>query len=165
MVMKKMIMSMLLLSALTACGTAGVGSKNPFKYDRKEACEIQYGQGQNSISVIVDGNKILVKNNRQVEFGSSVLSVNTPDGSYMTPDRYFSDSESFRLAKSLQNSKKVYLRWQKVGATPSDGPAFTTTVDTSNFPTEFKKCVDEQGLTQTTAPAAEQNKTWLKVGN
>jgi hypothetical protein len=162
--MKKIILSVLVLGTLTSCGTGGIGSTSPFKYNRKEACEINYGQ--NGISVIVDGNKIIVKNNRQIDYGS-VLSVRTEDGTYATTGRYFSDSESLRLAKSLQNSKQIYLRWQKVGDNVSASDTFTTTINTSNFMNEFSKCLSEQGISgenAVPAPTAPTGgKTWLKL--
>jgi hypothetical protein len=137
--MKKLIFTLLTLT-LAACN-AGQGGTPAFNYDRKNACEIDYGQ--NGISVIVDQGKWLVKNNSQLDYGS-LLTVRTEEGTYSTLGRYFSDTESIRLINSMRNSQKIYLKWQKVGDRISSGNVRTNIINTADFASRFDACLSQQ---------------------
>ena len=62
---KLMILSFLVLSGCNM-------NENSFNYDRGNACIIDYGR--NGISVIVDGDNILVKNNTFSQYPQARLS-------------------------------------------------------------------------------------------
>jgi hypothetical protein len=131
---KRTLIILFLLLGVTAC------DENPFLYDKKSACEINYGQ--NGISIIVDKNNVLIKNNTQVYFGD-LLSVSTADGIYSTIGRYFNSAETDNFINSLKNSKKIYLNWRKPMGSNAASP-ISTTIDVTDFPARFDGCIRSQ---------------------
>ena len=85
----------LLLFSIAACST------QPFAYDKKKACIIDYGL--NGISVIVDKDNILVRNNRQLGFGDPIV-VRTGYHSYSTRSRYFDTRQAQNLIEDMKIS-------------------------------------------------------------
>ncbi len=114
---------------------------NQFAYDRKTSCEINYGH--NGISIIVDKDNILIKNNRQDGFGS-VLSARTADRVYYTSSRYFSNGDIDDIINSLRNSQKLYLQWKLPGTNYSSGDIRTNIIDVADFGKELDQCLTAQ---------------------
>jgi len=112
-----------------------------FKYNKKTACEINYGE--NGISVIVDKSNIFVKNNTQIYY-NNLLSVTTKDRIYTTLGRYFSQRDVTDMVNSLRRSDRIFLIWQNnSGHFPAGGmPA--ATINVSDFGARFDKCIKEQ---------------------
>lgn len=131
----------LLITFIAIILLASCNGEPAFRYNKQTACEINYGQ--NGISIIVDGDKVLIKNNRQLGFGN-LVTVGTADRSYSTLGRYFHDSDINDFIESLGISKKIYIRWQNISDRVSSGTAFSTIINVSDFSQRFSNCVKSQ---------------------
>jgi len=118
-------------------------SAEKFAYDRKNACEISYGA--KAFSVIADGTKLLVKNNRMDRL-SVTFRIKTAQGNYSTMGRYFPDSITTELVADIAASEFVYLEWFANTADSGDGRNNTSKgiVNTSDFSQRLSECINQQ---------------------
>ena len=129
----------ILISLVFLCACS---AKN-FAYDRQNACVVDYGF--NGFSVIVDGYKTIVRNNRMNSM-TNILSIRTATGNYKALGRYFPDYVVNDLVNGISNSEKIYLEWiQNDGSSNTGGKkVHRNIIDTTDFKTKYDDCIKQQ---------------------
>ncbi len=135
----KVILTFFLVFLLASCNK----TQNGFSYDRQNACVVDYGF--NGFSVIVDGDKTIVRNNRMNSM-TNILSIRTATGNYKALGRYFPDYVVNNLINSISNSEKIYLEWIDNEGSSSSGAkkVHRNIIDTTDFKTKYDDCIKQQ---------------------
>ena len=129
-----MILSFLVLSGCNM-------NENSFNYDRGNACIIDYGR--NGISVIVDGDNILVKNNRAI-IARETLKIVGENKRFSTIGKYFIKSEANDIVNEMINSEELFLKWNVNGGRSTQQVRARNIINVSDFESRLKSCKETQ---------------------